>query len=340
MGTFFSLATGPNALTTGASTNIERISVLYGFIDWKMFSPLQNGISRTAENMALIRALEFLKPPNKRLFCDPYARRFVPPCQQALLRPARLPVVRALLEDYFDWRAPGARTSGAARTRLIDDWVREALAAGVRQVVILGAGFDCRALRMRELANIPVFEVDRAAMITRKESLLSRGGRRQSQIRRVSVDFREDNLGDRLAEAGCSADIRTLFIWEGVTNYLDAESVDAVFSLFARGVCPGSRIIFTYVHAAVLDGRFATPGLGRLSAGLRAYGEPWTFGFKPEEVPSYLAKKGIRLVIDLGAAEYRQRYMPPVKKLIGYEFYRVALAEKEGNAARQARTQG
>jgi methyltransferase (TIGR00027 family) len=298
------------------------------------FRPQQCGISKTAGNMALIRALEFLKLPNKRLFSDPYARQFVPIHQQALLGPAHLPAVRALLEGYFDWRAPGARTSGAARTRLIDDWVREALAAFAGQVVILGAGFDCRALRMRELENIPVFEVDRAAMIARKERLL--GGSHQTSsriIRRLGIDFQKDKLRNRLAEAGYSANLKTLFIWEGVTNYLDTRSVDAVFNFFARDACFGSRIIFTYVHADVLNRRFATPGVSRLTAALRAYGEPWTFGFQPAEVPAYLANKGIRLLIDLGAAEYRGQFMPPVNKPIGYEFYRAALAEKVGHAA-------
>ena len=67
------------------------------------------GISKTAGNMALIRALEFLRLPSKRLFSDPYAQQFVPLCQRVLLGPAHLPAVRALLEGYFDWRAPGAR---------------------------------------------------------------------------------------------------------------------------------------------------------------------------------------------------------------------------------------
>jgi methyltransferase (TIGR00027 family) len=302
-------------------------------IDNKNFRSRQFGISKTAGNMALIRALEFLRSPNRRLFSDPYARHFVPACQRAFLGPAHLPAVRALLEGYFDWRAPGARSSGAARTRLIDDWVREALAAFVEQVVILGTGFDCRALRMRELENMPVFEVDRAAMIARKERILSRSHRTPSRIRRLGVDFQNDNLGNRLAQAGWSANLRTLFIWEGVTNYLDTRSVEAVFNFFAGEPCCGSRIIFTYVHADVLNGSFATPGVLRLTAALRACGELWTFGFKPEEVPAYLAKKGLSLLIDLGAAEYRGKYMAPVKKRIGYEFYRAALAEKVGNAA-------
>ena len=291
------------------------------------------GISKTAGNMALIRALEFLKSPDKRLFTDLYAGQFVPACHRALLGPAHLPAVRVLLESYFDWRAPGARTSGAARTRLIDDWVREALAASVRQVVILGAGFDCRALRMKELANIPVFEVDRLAMITRKERILGGSHQTPSGVRRIGVDFQKDDLGNRLAEAGCLTNLRTLFVWEGVTNYLDSRSVEAVFDFFARDASIGSRIIFTYVHADVLNSRFSAPGVSRLTAALSAYGEPWTFGFVPEEIPAYLRKKGIRLLVDLGAAEYRGKYMPPVNKLIGYEFYRVALAEKVGYAA-------
>jgi methyltransferase (TIGR00027 family) len=297
------------------------------------FRSRQHRISKTAGNMALIRALEFLRLPNQRLFSDPYARQFVPLCQRALFGPAHLPAVRALLEGYFDWRAPGARTSGAARTRLIDDWVREALAAFVEQVVILGAGFDCRGLRMKELKNIPVFEVDRPAMIAHKERIVGRSHRTPCRIRRLGVDFQKDNLGTRLTDAGWSAKLRTLFIWEGVTNYLDTRSVEAVFNFFAGDACFGSRIIFTYVHADVLNSSFVTPGVFRLTATLRAYGEPWTFGFKPEEVPAYLAKKGLRLLIDLGAAEYRGKYMGPVKKLIGYEFYRAALAEKVGHAA-------
>jgi methyltransferase (TIGR00027 family) len=203
----------------------------------------------------------------------------------------------------------------------------------VEQIVILGAGFDCRALRMRELANMPVFEVDRATLIARKERIVGGNHQPPSRIRRLPADFQKDKLGNRLAEAGWSANRPTLFIWEGTTNYLDARSVETVFDFFAGDACLGSRIIFTYVHADVLNNSFAAPGVLRLANALRAYGEPWTFGFKPEEVPAYLAKKGLQLLIDLGAAEYRGKYMSPVKKLIGYEFYRAALAEKVGHAA-------
>jgi O-methyltransferase involved in polyketide biosynthesis len=122
-----------------------------------------------------------------------------------------------------------------------------------------------------------------------------------------------------------------LFIWEGVTNYLDAASVDAAFETFAAAA-PGSRVIFTYVHADAIGGQFPAPGLERLLAHLRRIGEPWTFGFRPEVISDYLARREFRLIADLGAREYRARYWPLVQPE-GYEFYRAVLAEKCGIAS-------
>jgi methyltransferase (TIGR00027 family) len=70
------------------------------------------------------------------------------------------PSFRAWLNRYVDKRMPGARTSAIAQTRLIDDRLREVLARGIKQVVILGAGFDCRSIRLPELRRATVFEVD------------------------------------------------------------------------------------------------------------------------------------------------------------------------------------
>jgi len=288
--------------------------------------PEDGGLSRTAGNMAAIRALETVKPQRERLFSDPFAKRFLPGWQPVLVSLARIPAVRRLLEHYFDRQAPGARTSGAARTRLIDDWIRQALAGGIGQVVILGAGFDCRALRMKELASVPTFEVDRARMIAFKGGVLRNDGR-PGNLKRVPIDFLKDRLENRLVSAGFSTNAKTLFVWEGVTNYLDAASVSAMFDFFAGSTPPGSKVIFTYVHSDAINGSFPAAGLERLTKRLRDYGEPWTFGFDPKELPGYLASKGIALLADLSAAEFRRMYMPNADALIGYEFYRAVLAE-------------
>ena len=286
-------------------------------------------ISQTAANMALIRALETAKPPKQRLFVDPYAQRFLPGWQRALMIPASLPIWRRLVERIFDSQAPGARTSGAARTRLIDDWTGEAVQNDTTQIVIMGAGFDCRAQRMAELKSSLVFEIDRREMLKLKSQLLA--GASVRHIRAVPIDFLNERPEDRLIASGYLRTAKTLFIWEGVTNYLDAAAVDATFNFFARSA-PGSLVIFTYVHADAIDGLFPAPGLVHLLNHLQKIGEAWTFGFRPQDVPDYLARKGLRLINDLGAADYRALYWRPRGQTEGYEFYRVALAEKPGTA--------
>jgi methyltransferase (TIGR00027 family) len=289
-------------------------------VNWSL-----GNVSQTAANMALIRAMETQKAPDQRLFSDPFARRFLPLWQRALLSPARFQPWRRVVERIFDGKAPGARTSGAARTRLIDDWTREAVRDGSQQVVIMGAGFDCRALRLKELQTKLVIELDRPQMIVLKSRLLA--DVRADYIVRSPIDFLRERPEHRLSKSGYSHHAKTLFIWEGVTNYLDDVAVDAAFETFA-GASPGSRVIFTYVHTDAISGRFPAPGLVKLLARLRRIGEAWTFGLRPEAVPGYLARWGFRLVADLGAAEYRARYWPPAKQPEGYEFYRAVLAEK------------
>jgi methyltransferase (TIGR00027 family) len=284
-------------------------------------------VSSTAQNMAAFRALESGRPVGERLFCDPFARRFLPRWQRALLTFVRVPSLRALIERYADDRAPGARTSAIARTRLIDDWLRDEVAAGARQVVLLGAGFDCRALRLTELSGIDVFEVDRPAMVAFKTGLLARETA-LARLHRVPVDFQRDDVARRLLDAGFAPATRTAFVWEGVTNYLDEQAVAAVFDFVARSAPRGSRILFTYVHADALDGRFDAPGLVPLLARLQRIGEPWTFGFRPDALPAFVARHGLQLLRDLSAADYRRLYWPSMpERGHGYEFYRVAVAE-------------
>ncbi len=277
-------------------------------------------MSRTAAHMAAFRALESARESDHRLFRDSYAERFLPPGERALIALSRAPLARHAIEAYADMRAPGARTSGIARTRLIDDWIVGEVSDGVEQVALLGAGYDCRALRLPELASVKVFELDRAALLARKAKRL---GPPPANLVRTPIDFLSDDIGATLLTAGFAPEKRSLFLWEGVTNYLSEPAVSAVLRLVAA--CKAT-IIFTYVHADAVNGAFDTPGLPALLRRLQRIGEPWTFGLKPEELADYLAVHGLRRRADLGAAEYRVLYGRGGSGKEGYEFYRVALA--------------
>jgi len=287
-------------------------------------------VSRTAAYVAMYRALETLeRDPVVR---DPYAVRFLPRELRFALQAARVPALRRLLVRYSDRRAPGARTSAIARTAAIDKYLREALdgngpdegkrdaRAPVRQVVLLGAGFDCRAHRFAgELANARVFEVDRApTQAVKREHVPA------STVSYVAVDFLRDDVFEKLGEAGWLGSIPTLFVWEGVTNYLTEDAVLAVLRTIAERA-PGSTIVFTYIHRGVLDRPADFVGGPRIVANVKELGEPWTFGLRPDEVSAFVDRAGLVLKHDEGADDYRRRFLGAADP--GYAFYRLAVAE-------------
>ena len=203
-----------------------------------------NQSSTTAEFMALFRAQESALPESKRLFNDPFAVSFLGPILRVISRLFRVPLLRILLTRFIDARWPGARTSGIARTRLIDDWAGAEVAAGAQQILILGAGFDSRAWRLPSFRGLPIFEVDHPATSAVKRERIEELGAPTSRVTFVPIDFDRERLSDTLSNAGFQADRRTLVIWEGVTNYLTAEAVDATLR-WVGALTEGSRLIFT-----------------------------------------------------------------------------------------------
>lgn len=277
--------------------------------------------------MALYRAMETRRPPGRRLFTDPYAIHFLDRGFRLACRVAIFPVVERLLYRIIQRRIPGALASGLARTRYIDDLLEKGLQAGGRQVIVLGAGFDTRSLRLQQLRNIPVIEIDHPDTAARKLSRL-RGALPSlpANTRYLPIDFNRQSLEELSAEQGIDRLISTIFIWEGVTNYLQQEAIDQTFTWMGT-FPPGSSVLFTYIDKKVLDEPDAFFGAERLLHDLDAIEERWTWGIAPEALPVYLRRSGYVLEEDAGAADYRQRYLPERKNLLkGYEFYRVAMA--------------
>ena len=269
--------------------------------------------SRTAELMAVQRGLESCHPAGERLFTDPLAPMFVSRGWRLVLRAARIGPARRLIERLYDQvGGPGPRASAVARTRLIDDEIAAA-ADAARQVVILGAGYDCRAYRLGALAGSTVYAVDHPATQARARARLARGHAAPvCPVRFVAVDFERDDLGRALLACGYDPAVRSLILWEGVTNYLTAGAVDATLEVVHRLASPGSTLLFTYVDRAVLGrGAAAFPEAARWIAAVAGRGEPWTFGLDPAEVGDYLAQRGFVLASDLSTAEAGGRYFAP-----------------------------
>jgi len=279
--------------------------------------------------MALFRALESLKPERSRLFCDPLAAVFLHQWRKWLYRIAQLDAGRRLVEQLLDRSAPGARAAGIARTKWIDDEVTRSL-EWVTQLVLLGAGFDTRPYRLPSAQRVTTFELDHPETSLAKQVALQKAiGSIPTQVRFIGIDFNQQSIVDVLSQAGFDNTQPACFVWEGVTNYLTAYSVDGVLREIGQAAI-GSILLFTYVHRGVLERPELFFGAEKLMSRLGSYGEPWTFGLYPENLEDSLASRGLRSMIDLSVAEVWQRTGRPGSDTRGYEFYRLVAARVQG----------
>ncbi len=252
---------------------------------------------------------------------DPYGTRFGGAWARALERIAEIPAARwALVNNRVAAHWLGYMQ---VRTRAIDDVVHAFVAGGGRQIVILGAGYDCRAARL-PLDGARVFEVDHPATQARKRAVLEGAG----TATYVAWDFEArslDELPGALAALGLRTDAPTLTIWEGVTMYLSEPAIEASLAAIRRLGAPGSTLVFTYVERERLE---RPRVLARLVAGFVAgVGEPFRFGWHPDALPGWLAARGYTLVSDRHDEELAAELLPEaIATRVRHEGRHVAVA--------------
>lgn len=247
----------------------------------------------------------------------------LPPLGRALLRRR---VIRAALTSFSDAFAPGVRGALLCRTRRIDDAVRDGVRRGLPAAVILGAGLDTRFSRLPELEGLKLIEVDLPRVQQFKQERLSRIARLPRNVHFVPIDFNTERLDSALIEGGLSASEAAIFVWEGVSQYLQPAAVDSVLRTIAKRPA-GTELVFTYVLEEVITGAIQ-PGRSegfRKSAKRRP--EPWYFGIDPARLESFLGARGLALRHDFGAREHQADYLRPLgRKLEVSEIERVAIA--------------
>ena len=289
--------------------------------------------SNTAQYMAFFRALETQVRPERRLFDDPYALALLSGRLRAFAQLASCPVFGRLVHSILELGWPYTRSSGVVRTRAIDDMVRQSIRGGARELVLLGAGFDSRGLRLEEAKTSTVFEVDHpATQIEKRRRLQACIGTLPSNIRYVAVDFEKDNLESKLVEAGFESGTRAVVVWEGVVSYLTEPAVQGTLAVLARLLAPSSSLIFTYMHKGVLDGSRTFPGARRWRSWVSFSGEPFVFGFDPDTLPNALEPYGFLLQNNTSTEEIAQNYCPPLgRREPGSPGYWVAVATRVEN---------
>jgi methyltransferase (TIGR00027 family) len=263
--------------------------------------------SRTAQGIAAARARESARPEGERLFYDPFARHFL---SRRIRFMAAVPPLRNWLRRRNARILPGMFGALVIRTRYMDDHLTACLDKGFRQVVILGAGYDARACRFAVRSpGVRYFEVDRPATQAVKKKTVSRLlGSLPENVTYVPVRFHRERLADKLPAAGYRTDRRTLFLWEGVTMYLEAPAVDATLDFVSGHAPPESSVIFDYFPPSVAEGTCSLTEARTIVRQVRRCGEAIRWGARPEEVSKLLARHGFHRIRDISAEACRRRY--------------------------------
>jgi methyltransferase (TIGR00027 family) len=204
---------------------------------------IATSVGTTAVMVAAARAVETDRPDP--LIRDPYAK--------LLVSQAGTGVWESMLDDTlvekvqsFDEEAAAIfqhmRSYQAVRTHFFDAHFAGAVAAGIRQVVILASGLDSRAYRLDWPTGTTVYEIDQPKVLAYKSATLAAHGATPSADRReVPIDLRQDWPVALIAE-GFEPRTPTAWLAEGLLMYLPADAQDRLFTQITELSAPGSRI--------------------------------------------------------------------------------------------------
>ena len=204
---------------------------------------IATSVGSTAVMVAAARAAETAKPDP--LISDPYAAILVAGAGAGFWEfmlddtiPAKLaesdPEAAAIFEYMQSYQG--------VRTHFFDAYFGTAVAAGIRQVVILASGLDSRAYRLDWPAGTTVFEIDQPKVLEYKAATLAAHNAKPSADRHeVPIDLRQD-WPAALCDAGFDPSRPTAWLAEGLLMYLPADAQDRLFEQISRLSAAGSRV--------------------------------------------------------------------------------------------------
>jgi len=232
------------------------------------------------------------------IFFDPLAVRILGHQAAALIEHARDPGQRRL------------RLFIAARSRFAEDALSRAVAAGVRQVVILGAGLDTWAYRSSFGGQLRVFEVDHpATQAWKRERLAEARIGLPPQLIFAPIDLERESLADALAAATFDPTECSFFSWLGVVPYLHEATVYSTLG-FIAGLAGGATVVFDYGNPLQAAPSEATAARAALAERVASAGEPFRSTFETHRLHSQLLSSGFEEIEDLGPAQIAARYVP------------------------------
>ena len=180
----------------------------------------------------------------------------------------------------------------------------------------MGAGFDSRAIRFNnELRHATVYELDvPITQNTKINKLREKNIEIPSNLRFIPVDFTEDSLSQKLNGAGFRKEMTSLYILEGLTYYLDQESINTTFEQISEYSGKDSMIVFDYLYSSVIKKENIYNNEERAYQGTAKIGEKFTFGIEKGQIKQFLSKFKFELIDELDSNKLGKKFYSNIKE--------------------------
>lgn len=236
------------------------------------------------------------------VFADPLAVRILGPDAEEAIALARAQPERR-----------GLRFFVAMRSRFAEDSARRAIAAGVRQLLVLGAGLDTFAYRLDPQEGLRVFELDHPATQRDKRARLSQAAVAEpAHVAYVAHDFEHGDMTEALQAGGLEVGRRTFVLWLGVTPYLTEHAVYATLGALAR-FPGGTEVVFDYANPPnTIEEESVREHHHRMAARVARSGEPFRCYFDTPALHERALTMGFVEIEDLDRAALVERFLPQI----------------------------
>jgi len=269
---------------------------------------MRNKSGNTAYGAAAVRLMEQYEPETRRLFYDPVIYHIT----NSILRYAlKYKSVRNYFIRSSEKIMPGIIGAQVCRTKYIDEKTT-ALLNDIKQILILGAGLDTRAYRLKEIDKIKIYEIDLPEIQkTKKRKLKKYLINLPSNVTFIPIDFNKEKLEDVLKNSSFDMTKSTLVILEAVTQYLDKNSVDEVFQFVSR-LTNESYFIFTYILKDVINKKRVDGH--KIMEWSAKKGVTFKFGINPSDINLFLRKYNLETIEDVSTEYYQKNYLKPLNR--------------------------
>ena len=266
--------------------------------------------SETALFAALRRTIAYKDYKNEKFGPDHLAENFLPPHFRFFLRFTK---IRENTKNKLNDALPGMNEYMIARTAYFDRLFVDALDNEFRQIVLLGAGYDTRAYRFKQNnRGTEIFELDITPTQDRKKECLIKARIDIPQhVKFVPINFMEESLKDVLEKAGYDAQAKTLFLWEGVSYYLNVESVDATLDFISHTSHQENKIAFDYTISLSEENINDYYGVREFVQTMKEHhaNEELMFSIYEGKTESYLEQRGLKMLDHLDNEEIERTFL-------------------------------